>query len=307
MKTKTKYPFHSTRTHWATALLVAATAVGLTLNAHAAGKSQVVATKAVIDDFHFLTGEPNRLVSDGNGAYTDGVDLVSSVVGRARGFNINLNTSVGTPKPKPSKRFFKFQNGFPLVPNGSCADLRGTVCEPVLDVPLVCETGLPQLPPTMLADWSFLRTYGGGFAEAPVGCESHGNFPLHITVAGQTFTVFFGNKAPSPGCASCITVRRMANANGKAVWKFFTQPPHIGYLFQGGDVSAGHFVGMVQLPFSGMMTSINDEPEPDATNPCPHECACGDPTLPPTDPLGDRDVDGYANFCDAYPDDPTRH
>lgn len=293
------------------ALLLAATAAFVTLNTQAAGKgnggnvggdvSGWIFSQVSLDDF------PGAgIVSDTGAPYVDGQDLVEALVGR----NFNIRLALNTKKGKRS-RSFQFPNGFTVIPNGACAALLSTPCEPQLsDAPVVCST---TDGPDLLNDRAVPAEFeilGQDHDDSPVGCVRHVNARLRLTDKnGQGWWVFFGSKAPANGvlqapCSSCVTIERKNNVAGKAVWSFFNESPFVGYLYR--DNQPPHFpselVGIVSLPFSGTITSLTSEPEPDSLNPCLDACACPDNTLTdPLDPLSDPDRDGVANYCDNCP------
>lgn len=257
--------------------------------------SGVIFSQVAFDDT--FAGTDNYLVSDDGTPYLYGVDMVEIVVGRNRAMNFDFNTH----KKKASLRKLRMWGDLPTVVDAGgftydAASLvldPGNPCTPALNlaVPLEAAALDPDLsagPWNLLPD-AHLDVSGEDHDDAAVGCVRYLNATLTFTDnSGETWHLYFGGRMHPSGsffapCSSCLQVTRLPNTlDGSAQWRFATEEPHLAYLYH--DNRPPHapsaFHSIVQLPFSGVVSSLTQEAEPAPGDPATH-CWDSDP-CPPT-------------------------
>jgi len=217
----------------------------------------------------FHDGIGNGVESDGNGEYLDGVDRAEMRIGRNRNMLMDFNTH----KKKDSIRTLHFPYGIPLPawPEDACLPILG-------DEELTAPTG-PAPDIALAAQDAELKIHGEDHDDTPVGCCRAVNAVLTIEDDnGETWIIHFGGKVAAGGsvyfapCGSDVIVQRLPNVDsdgdgtpdnpGFSRWAFTTDG--LGYVYR--DNNPPHrpteFWGTVSLPFSGVIESLTDEPEP---------------------------------------------
>lgn len=247
----------------------------------------------IFSQFALDDGIGNYLESDDLGPYVYGVDSVEIVVGRNRSMQFDFNTH----NKKAAVRRLNLWGDLPTVvdTNGFVYDAASIVnsghpCEPqlVLAEPLEAATLDPDLSPNqwnLLVDGGIAIT-GEDHDNAAVGCIRHLNGKVaFIDNSGEKWFLYFGGRTHGSGSvfapsSSCFLVTRLPNVDddgdpatpGLAQWHIATEGPHLAYLYH--DNRPPHaptaFHSIVQLPLSGVVTSLTQEIEPGPDDPDTH-------------------------------------
>jgi len=256
------------------------------------GKTQPIAVQFWLDYLHPIDGRSNLLLDDSadetsyptlpaTEAYIDGINYVTAKVGRDQ--NINFNLGGGSLK-KPAVRHCYL--------GGAAFDMNGALkvqpvppgWEPV--APYTYNPGLrPTLTSTMLPK-TMGAMYGFNFDDTPQGVIRHVDAFLNFQdQAGRAWRIelgrhplYYNNDPTKPYWyapqGSCVSVERLAANGRKSRWRFWTEPitdeqvgmvdQHIGYLYTYPENPTDPLilVGLVDLPFSGTIESLSDEPTP---------------------------------------------
>lgn len=214
--------------------------------------------------------------SDGNGEYIDGVDRTEMRIGR----NFNIIMDFNTHNKKESIRKLKFTIG-PLT------EVFPGPCYPSLSDNRVITERTPGIAePTIadLADDAKLEIYGQDHDDSMLNCKRYVNARFTIKDDnGQNWYIYFGRRQWANGsyyspCGSCVIVTRLHNLDsddpgvepdypGIAQWKFSTEDDgngnSIGYVYRDNNPphAPTEFWGTINLPFSGIIESLTDEPK----------------------------------------------
>jgi len=205
--------------------------------------------------------------SDRKGEYVDGVDLAAMAIGRNRNISMDFNTH----NKKDSIRTLHFPSGFPTP------QWPANNCLPILDNRLTAPTG-PDPEITLAAKDAELSIKGEDHDDTPVGCSRAVNAVLTVKDDnGETWFIYFGNNIGGGGtnlrapCGDDVIVERLSNADFdgdgelNSQWSFSTSG--LGYVYRDNRPPHGptEFWGALSLPFSGTITSLSNEPEPDGS------------------------------------------
>lgn len=285
---KTKHLFHSTRTHWATALLVAAAAVALTVDTHAAG--QVIRATITLDREHtsitnrLTTGQGiNELRGDNPNAsavtYEHGTSggKIAAEIGRNR--NIALDGNTGGKVNAGRTAFLDLAGGFGCA-NSVEVDFDGTPgCDP-------CVNTFPALPNSRFGalaldadsfgfpDNFFLVIWGQDYDDLQIGCTVDTFARLEFEIAGQVWAMWWGPYWTGGGTANpespAIKVTRVSLSE----WRFQTTGDHRAALYRRNPNYSHEYHGQFTVKFSGKAVALPGQALP-AGNHCDIEALPG--------------------------------
>ncbi len=257
--------------------------------------SGTIFSQLVLDD-----GIGNYLESDELGPYLDGVDMAEIRVGRNRHMRFDLNTH----NKKASIRKLNLWSNLPAVvdTDGFVYDAASIVnsglpCEPQLSSQELLGASLD--PDLASNQWNLLADAELGIAgedhdDAEVGCIRYLGARIFFTDnSGEQWYLSYGRHPNGSGsilspCADSMLVTRLPNLDddgdpttpGLAQWHITTEGSGLAYLYHNPPNQPLAFHSIVQLPLSGVVTSLSQEEEPDPTNPDTH-CMDSDAPLNP--------------------------
>lgn len=236
--------------------------------------SGAIFCKVTFDDVQFSGA--NALIGDDDpdygDTYVDGVDRAEIAIGRNRTIQMDFNSH----SKKDSIRNLVLAAGF---------DVSSTTCAPQpqeVDGLIVIDldnppSPLPYFDPAnngLIAD-AKLVIKGEDHDDTPIDCQRYVNAVLEVKDDnGETWFVYYGSRESGGGstfarCGSCVVVKRLENVDnqdpGISRWEFSTEGH--GYVYRDNNPphNPTEFWGVVDLPFSGAIESLSNEPLPTAT------------------------------------------
>jgi len=285
---KTNHPFHSTRTHWATALLVVAAALALIPGAQAAAQQDIQAT-ITLDREH--TSIVDRLptgqgVNEFRGdnplaaavAYTSG-GKIAAMVGRNR--NILLDGNISSKVNSGRTAYLDFAGAFGC-PNSVNVDFdQNPGCDPCVNTtPLLPDSRFGVLDTDDVSgfpDNFVLTIWGEDYDDLQIGCTVDTFARFEFEVAGQVWAMWWGPYVTGP------TAGDTANPESPAIkvtrvslseWRFQTTGDHRAALYRRNPNYSHEYHGQFTVKFSGTAVALLGQALP-AGNHCNIEALPG--------------------------------
>ena len=294
----TSQPFHSTRTHWATAGLVAAVAVALTLNTQAAGGSQSAGgqdIKATITFDREHTSILNRLPtgqgvnelrgdvpSATNVTYINGGKILAQV-GRNRHISLDGNTSTKITSGRTV--YLDLTNALGCAGSGKVDTQPDGVCDPCVDTtPLLPDSRFGVLDTDDVAgfpdNFNFI-VVGEDYDDLLIGCTVNTWARLMFEIGNDAWFFIWGPYKSAGGGnfnspdSSPIQATRVSLSE----WRFQTTGNHLAALYRSyanDGLGNPEYHGQFRVKFSGKAVAL-----PNQTLPAGSHC---DVQVVPVDP-----------------------